>query len=168
MFDHWDSFYLLIGSAAGALIGLLFVVATLTAGRERSSVSRANKVYMTPTVFHFAVVLAVSALATAPGLTATMAGLILAACALTGFLYSSWITVQLRKRKLVGQHWTDFWWYGAAPMATYLGLGAAAATVWMAPSGAPFGAAVVLLALLLLGVRNAWDLVTWLAPRRKE
>jgi len=34
MFQHWDSYYLLLGSAAGALIGLLFVVATLSAGRE--------------------------------------------------------------------------------------------------------------------------------------
>jgi hypothetical protein len=57
MFLHWDSFYMLIGSAAGALIGWLFVVATLTVGREQSSVSRGMKVYMTPTVFHFAVVL---------------------------------------------------------------------------------------------------------------
>ena len=66
MFQHWDSYYLLLGSAAGALIGLLFVVATLSAGREVSTVTRGTKTYLTPTVFHFAMVMAVSALATAP------------------------------------------------------------------------------------------------------
>ena len=32
MFEGWDSFYLLVGGGAGALIGTMFVVATLTAG----------------------------------------------------------------------------------------------------------------------------------------
>jgi hypothetical protein len=32
MFSGWDSFFLLIGGAAGAMIGLLFVVASLPPG----------------------------------------------------------------------------------------------------------------------------------------
>ena len=45
----WDNFYYLIGSAAAGLIGLLFVVMTLTAGRDRSRIVRAALViYMTP------------------------------------------------------------------------------------------------------------------------
>jgi hypothetical protein len=34
MFQGWDTFFFLIGSSAGALIGLMFVVITLTAGHE--------------------------------------------------------------------------------------------------------------------------------------
>ena len=40
----------------------------------------------------------------------------------------------------------------------------AAVIVWVAPAWAPYALALVLLAHLLLGIRNEWDLVTWLAP----
>ena len=168
MFQHWDSYYLLLGSAAGALIGLLFVVATLSAGREVSTVTRGTKTYLTPTVFHFAMVMAVSALATAPELPALFVGPALGACALAGLVYSVSVCVRLSQGRLEGQHWSDFWYFGAAPGATYLGLSATAAAVWMAPPAVPYGAAFLMLVLMLLGIRNAWDLVTWLAPRTKR
>ena len=44
MFRDWENYYLLIGSAARALIGLMFVVTTLTAGIDASRVSRGAKV----------------------------------------------------------------------------------------------------------------------------
>ncbi len=47
----------------------------------------------------------------------------------------------------------------------YLLLEAAAISVWAAPALAPCCIGFVLLGLVLLGVRNAWDLVTWIAPR---
>jgi hypothetical protein len=168
MFAHWDSYYLLIGTAAGALIGLLFVVATLNAGREVSTVTHGTKTYLTPTVFHFAMVVTVSALATAPELPAFFVGLALGACAFAGLLYASWVCVRLSQNKLEGQHWSDFWYFGAAPVATYLALGATAAAVWIAPATVPYGTAFLLLLLMLLSIRNAWDLVTWLAPRQKR
>src|ERR1700716_3621279 len=107
MFQHWDSSSLLLGSAAGALLGLLFVVATLNAGREVSDVTRGTKTYLTPTVFHFAMVVVVSALAMAPGLPARTVGLLLGACAIVGLVYSAWICMRLRSGKTTGQHWSD-------------------------------------------------------------
>ena len=65
-------------------------------------------------------------------------------------------------------HWSDLWFYGAAPSLAYLGLLGAAAGVWIAPPWAAYAMAAALMILLLVGVRNAWDLVTWLAARRKE
>jgi len=43
----WDSFYVIIGSAAGALIGLQFVVMTLIADRPPSPA--AGAAFATPT-----------------------------------------------------------------------------------------------------------------------
>jgi hypothetical protein len=48
MFDRWDEFYLLAGSAAAVLIGLIFVVMTLMQDRPRSSVLAGSKLYMGP------------------------------------------------------------------------------------------------------------------------
>ena len=96
MFHGWDSFYLLIGGASGALIGLLFVVETLTAGYEREEALAGASVYVTPILFHFASVLVVSAIALTPGLQAAAAAVLVGFCALAGLAYSVHVSVRLR------------------------------------------------------------------------
>jgi hypothetical protein len=63
-------------------------------------------------------------------------------------------------------HWSDFWGYGAAPAAAYVLLEAAAYGLWRAAAWAPYLLAAVMLVLLLVAIRNAWDLLTWMAPGR--
>jgi hypothetical protein len=167
MFHGWDNFYLLIGTAAAALIGLLFVVATLTAGREATTATRGQHIYMTPTVFHLALVLLVSALMLAPEIGARLIGALLSAGAAVGFVYTAIIGVELKQRKTPAPpHWSDLWCYAFVPAAIYLGLAATAGLVWRLPTAAPYSLALTVAALLLIAIRNAWDLVTWLAPRR--
>ena len=48
----------------------------------------------------------------------------------------------------------------------YLVLGAAAAVVLTDHALAAESVAVAAMALLLVGIRNAWDLVTWIAPMK--
>src|SRR5258707_15609601 len=95
MFAGWDSYYLLIGGAGGALIGLLFVVVTLTSGLERSLALRGSSVFMTPTLFHFGVVLLISAIALAPGLSAATVGTAIALSAVAGLTYATTCTVRI-------------------------------------------------------------------------
>jgi hypothetical protein len=167
MFHGWDSFYLLIGTAAAALIGLLFVVATLTAGHDATAVSRGTHLYNTPTVFNLAAVLVISALALAPDVPAHVVGLLLALSAAVGFIYSTIIIVEFRRGKTPAPpHWSDIWCYAVAPAALYLALGVIAALIWRRQAWVPYGVAATSVALLLVAIRNAWDLVTWLAPRR--
>src|SRR4051794_30516221 len=89
MFHEWDSFYLLVGSAAAALIGLLFVVSTLTTNVDQGRATLGAKVYMTPTVFHLAVVLVVSAMALTPNIAVHAAAAIVGLCAVVGFPYAA-------------------------------------------------------------------------------
>jgi hypothetical protein len=167
MFEGWDGFYLLIGGAAGALIGLVFVVVTLTSGMDRSSALRGSSIYMTPTVFHFGVVLVIGAVALAPSLSAPAVGTLIAVAALAGLAHAVTATVRITSRKTPEPpHWSDVWWYGVGPTAAYVGLGAVAASAWISPADTPHATAFVLLILLVIAIRNAWDLVTWLAPRR--
>jgi hypothetical protein len=49
---HWDSFYVIVGSAAGALIGLQFVVLTLIAERPAVRAPEAGATFSTPTIVH--------------------------------------------------------------------------------------------------------------------
>jgi hypothetical protein len=56
--ERWDSFYVIVGSSAGALIGLQFVVMTLIAERPVATKdAQAGAAFATPNVLHFGVVL---------------------------------------------------------------------------------------------------------------
>ena len=69
MFDAWENYFLIVGPSAAALIGLMFVVVTLTAGRDRQQVERGQHLYTSPIVWHLGVVLVLSGLASAPTVT---------------------------------------------------------------------------------------------------
>jgi hypothetical protein len=168
MFEHWDSFYLLVGGAAGSLIGLLFIVATLTKGaQDPDSALRGASVYLSPVVLQLGMVLGVSALAAVPDLSAGLCGAILGACALVGLVGSGRVMFHLQVGEhFQSAHWTDFWCYGAAAFAADLLLEGSAAAVWLAsPGAAARGVALSLVLILLIAIRNAWDLVTWITAK---
>ena len=62
----WDSFYVIVGSAAGALIGLQFVVVTLIAQRPIRASPDGSAAFGTPTVVRFGAALLLAALSRAP------------------------------------------------------------------------------------------------------
>ena len=64
--NGWENFYVIVGSAAGALIGLQFVVVTLAAERPALPMAEAGAAFATPTIVHFGVVLLLSAVASVP------------------------------------------------------------------------------------------------------
>ena len=165
MFEGWDSFYLLVGGAAGALIGLLFVVATLTRGRDRDSALHGASVYMSPVVLHIALVLVISALATAPGIPTGLAAGVIGLAGLIGLVASGRVIWHLAVGKtFAGAHWTDVWCYGVFAFVADLALAGSAFEVWMgAPGTAAREVAASLVAILLIAIRNAWDLVTWIS-----
>jgi hypothetical protein len=81
---EWDSFYVIVGSAAGALIGLQFVVMTLVAERPPIRVAEAGAAFATPTIVHFGAALLLSALLCAPRHTITIAAALWASRASPG------------------------------------------------------------------------------------
>jgi hypothetical protein len=170
MFTGWDNFYFLIGSAAAGLIGLLFVVVTLTAGFERSRALRGATLYMTPTALHFALVLTMSAVAVAPQLSPATTEALLGLAALTGLAHAVRACIGISGPSIDPEsptHWSDFWTYGALPAAIYVLLLANDAALALGARWAAETMAALALALLLVGIRNAWDLVTYIAPRGK-
>ena len=170
VFKGWDNFYLMIGSAGGALIGLLFVVVTLTSGFERAKVLRATTLYMTPTAVHFGVVLVTSAVALAPRLPSSAVGILFALSAVAGLVNAIWACLGIRAGIPGSEppHWSDLWFYGVLPAVAYVALLGTSVALWLETAWAAHATAACLLALLLLGIRDAWDLVTWMAPRQKD
>jgi len=164
MFDHWGEFFLLAGSAAAVLIGLIFVVISLMQDRSRSTVLAGAKLYMGPIVLGVSFVLALSAAALTPGIDRSSFTVVAAIVAVWGLGRGLMSTVGIRK---LGEevHWTDIWFYGVMPSALYLALGLDALAFAEGWPWAHYGLAVVTTALLLLAIRNEWDLITWIAPR---
>ena len=63
----WENFYVIVGSSAGALIGLQFVVITLIADIPIGhGAAQAGDAFATPTIVHFGAVLLLAAVLSAP------------------------------------------------------------------------------------------------------
>ena len=164
MFEGWGEFFLLAGSAAAVLIGLIFVVISLMQDRSRSTVLAGAKLYMGPIVLGVSFVLVLSAAALTPGIDRSSFAAVAAIVAAWGLVRGLMSTVGIRK---LGKdvHWTDLWFYGVLPSVLYLALGLDALAFAQAWPCAHYGLAVLTTALLLLAIRNEWDLITWIAPR---
>ena len=166
MFEGWDNFFVLIGTAAGGLIGLLFVVITLTSGLDRNRSLRASGVYMTPNVVHFAVTLVTSALVLAPRMSTRADALVVTGAALAGLgmaVRTSLGVAAFAREAGNPPHWSDIPLYGYAPGLIYMLLLGDAAAIWQGAGFAPYVLAMLLMILMLLAIRNAWDLITWIA-----
>src|SRR5215210_4610629 len=87
--NGWANFYVIVGSSAGALIGLQFVVMTLIAGRSVArGEAQAGDAFSTPSVVHFGVVLLLSAILSAPWDGIGIAALVWGLVGLIGIVYS--------------------------------------------------------------------------------
>jgi hypothetical protein len=165
MFDGWENYYLMVGSSAGALIGLMFVVVTLTAGRDRAEVERGKHLYTSPIVWHLAIILTLSGAAAVPTISARIFATAAGGFGLLG------VGIGIRSAVGIARHPSapespvfDMFWYGLAPAIVYAGLAGAALGVLR---GWPWGTTAVaadLMALLLVSIHAEWDLVTYLAP----
>jgi hypothetical protein len=166
MFDQWEEFYLLAGSAAAVLIGLIFVVISLMQDRSRSSVLTGSRLYMGPIVLGVSFVLVLSALALIPGVSRNRVAIVTGVIALWGLVRGVMSIIGIWRRRGGGEvHWTDPWFYGVIPSALYLALGGVALAFWYDCAWAHDGLAAVVVGLLLSAIRNEWDLITWIAPR---
>src|SRR6266540_6142437 len=87
-FIAWETFYVIIGSSAGALTGLQFVVIALVAETQQRTSSHTIAAFGTPTIVHFCTVLLISAILSAPWSTLSSVGLLLGACGVAGLAYA--------------------------------------------------------------------------------
>jgi hypothetical protein len=165
MFEGWANYYLMVGSSAGALIGLMFVVVTLTAGRDRAEVERGKQLYTSPIVWHLAVILTLSGAAAVPGMSARIFAIGTVSLAILGFGWGVRSAVGIWRRPgAPDSAGFDMFWYGVAPAIVYVGLGIAALGLLAGKEWGTTAIAVGLMALLLVSIHAEWDLVTFLAP----
>jgi hypothetical protein len=158
----WSNFYVIVGSSAGALTGLQFVVIALVAQAEALGSSLEIRAFGTPTVVHFCVALLISAIANAPWHELSSAAWALALCGATGLGYVLTL-IRHARNAAYSPDTGDWFWYVALPITTNATLLASGILLPSYPRGALFGVAATSLALLFIGIHNAWDTVTYVA-----
>jgi hypothetical protein len=166
MLAPWHEFYGLLGTAAAALVALLFVAASIGSSVISPENSRATGTYMSPVVFHYTNILFLSLIALFPGQTWTSFGLTIAVAAAGSLVYSIIIFVRLMRASV--QYLSDWFAYGIVPVGAYAtGLVSAYLLLQHSETALDVLAAAALL-LLVVNIRNAWDLMLALARKANE
>jgi drug/metabolite transporter (DMT)-like permease len=159
----WETFYVIIGSSAGALIGLQFVVIALLAETRKRSTTREIDAFATPTILHFGAALLVSSVLSAPWPSLSITGIALGICGCFGVGYAVVVIRRGRRQTTYQLVMEDWVWHMALPLIAYTALLGAALTLSRHVLVSLFVVAGTALLLLFIGIHNAWDAVTYIA-----
>ena len=159
----WQNFYVIVGSSAGALIGLQFVVLTLIAQRPITGVnmSQASAAFSTPTVVHFGTALLLAAILCAPWSGIAAAATAWGFVGLCGLVYAGMVAWRFRAQTIYQPVFEDWLFHVLLPLASYAALVISGYATRSNVREALFAVAAAALLLLFVGIHNAWDAVTY-------
>lgn len=159
--SEWDSFYVIVGGAAGALIGLQFVVMTLIAEKPSPAIAEAGPVFSTPTIVHFSATLLVSALLRVPWGTVTAAAFACGTVGLCGLIYVLLLVRRIAKQTAYRPDAEDWSFHILLPLLAYVLLILTPLPSLAYERETLFGIGAGVLLLLFVGIHNAWDAVSY-------
>jgi len=165
MLAPWHEFYELLGTAAAGLVALLFVAVSIgTSVLTPDPESRRNTgTYMSPVVFHYANLLFLSLIAMIPTQTPESFGIVIGVASIGSVVYSFVVALRVHRNPI--SDLPDRLCYGIIPVLCYAtGLVVAPLSFEDKNAGLDLLAAAALL-LLVINIRNAWDLMISLARR---
>ena len=163
MLADWHEFYALLGGAAAALLSLLFVVASIGASAMTADTASGTRTFMSPVAFHYANVLFLGLVALIPVQTWESFGLTLGVAAVASLVYSIVILVRVLGDSRADM--VDNFAYGAVPAVCYTaGIVSSVLILKESSVGLNMLAGAALL-LLIVNIRNAWDLMLSMARR---
>jgi hypothetical protein len=168
---EWDSFYVIVGSAAGALIGLQFVVMTLIAERPPARAAEAGAAFATPTIVHFGAAFLLSALLRAPWHSIVPVAALCGIVGLGGAVYTLIVARRMRVQTTYEPQLEDWLFHALLPFGGYAILAFSAVAAQSYTREALFGVGAAALLLLFISIHNAWDAVAYhvlVVPRKND
>jgi hypothetical protein len=167
--SEWESFYVIVGSSAGALIGLQFVAITLIADRPvEAGQAQAGAAFATPTIIHFTTVMLLSAILSAPWHDVSYPALLWAGAGVAGLIYEIIVYRRMRTQRVYKPEFEDWLFHVFMPLIAYTILAGSAYEAHSNVERGLFGVAAAALLLLVIGIHNTWDAVTWHVFVQKE
>ncbi len=158
----WENFYVIVGSSAGALIGLQFVVITLIA--DLPSVpgdAQAGHAFATPTIVHLGTVLLLSAVLCVPWQGVGGAAVLWGLVGGVGVVYALVVGRRMQVQTAYQPEFEDWLFHALLPLVAYATLAAAAFAARAYARDSLFSVGAAALLLLFIGIHNAWDSVTY-------
>jgi hypothetical protein len=168
LLSQWESFWVIVGSSAGGLTGLMFVVVALV---RESSVPRSPDsldAFGTPTVIHFVAVLLLAAVLSAPWQRLKDPAHVVGATALAGIVYELIVLRRMRRQSGYKPVLEDWVWHQILPIIAYVTLFVGAAGLSHDQFWALFAIGAAALLLLFVGIHNAWDTVAYVVATDKD
>ena len=163
----WESFYVIVGSSAAALTGLQFVVIALVADTPDVGSADSVAAFGTPTVVHFCLSLFLAALLSAPWTSLTPVRWLLLGAGIVGTLYTFIVVRRARRQTAYQPVGEDWLWHAILPFLAYGALLGAGLSLPRYPMPALFLVGGVALALVFIGIHNAWDAVAYVAVQER-
>ena len=167
-FAAWESFYVIVGSAAAALTGLQFVVTVLGAEIRGRQSAHLTSAYATPTIVHFCAVLLNAAILSAPWRRLSSAAAALVPFAVLGLVYTILVVGHARRQAEYVPVLEDWIWHTILPLLAYAANLVSAILLPRDPPPCLFVLGGAALLLLFAGIHNAWDGVTYIAERLRS
>jgi hypothetical protein len=165
MLDAWHEFYLLLGTAAATLTALLFVAVSVGIGIVTVERAATTRVFMSPVIVHFTLILVVSLIALAPIYSRVAFALPASLSAAAGIIFTVAILPRLFQADVA---WLDRFSYGLLPLLGYMTWLAAAILFWRSFEHSLEILAATLIILLIDNIRNAWDLTLYLVRQHRS
>jgi hypothetical protein len=161
--DLWENFYVIIGSSAGALTGLQFVVMALIPDSQTQAGEHEINTFATPTIVHFCVVLFISAIISSPWPRMAPVATLTWVSGALGIAYTMIVIRRARRTTLYKAVLEDWIWHTVLPLVAYVVMVASAGFLVFDSTLGLFGIAASVLLLLFIGIHNAWDSATYIA-----
>lgn len=165
---EWHEFYLLLGTAASALIALLFVAVSIGVGYLTHERSVATRVFISPVIVHFGSVLLMCAVALTPAKTPLLIESVISLNAIAGAIVSCVILSRVIQTESTEVVFIDNLAYGAGPALGYLVILAAMISAAYGWEWSLYLLATGMLLLLMVNIRNAWDMMLSLVRRQAQ
>jgi hypothetical protein len=165
----WENFYVIVGSSAGGLTGLTFVVIVLIRDVAGSARPAGVGTFVTPTIVHFGGVLALAAFMSMPHQRIASLSAGFAVAGLAGFAYGGYIAANMRRMGTAYVPVLEDWvWNVICPTLVYGCLLITAVLLWFRPVLTLYIVAALALSMLFIGIRNAWDIAVWMTLQRSS
>jgi hypothetical protein len=156
--ETWHDFYMMAGTAAASLLGLLFVGISLNLDAIRRAENESLNVLAAQTLGNFVYVLLFAIILLIPGQDPTGIGLPLFVMGVFGLWNSGrHLRTAVRNRRESGPAY--IFWHHVLPTSAFVVLISVSIQVWQGDTHVLYWMIGVIIIFLLIATRNSWDLL---------